>query len=203
MSKAVIVRALVLVVTLALAGCGMFGGRRDEAYKSSHEGRPLEVPPDLDAPSTSRSLSIPVTADAVGTGAAAETPDAAAAPPLDAAPGASIQPGDESALTVTDGVAGTWRRVGLALERSGVGEIVSRDEGAATYTVKSTVTERDGGFFSRMIGRDKVSVEEATRVVRVVAEGSGSRIQVEDESGSTVEDAAARKLIAAIRQRLG
>ena len=202
MSKAVIVRALVLAVSLVLAGCGMFGGKKEQAYKGSAEGRPLEVPPDLDTPSTSRSLSIPVTADAVGTEGAAD-PDAAAAPPVDAAPGASIQPGDESALTVTDGVAGTWRRVGLALERSGVGEIVSRDESAGTYTVKSTVTEKEGGFFSRMIGRDKVSVEEATRVVRVVADGSGSRIQVEDESGSTVEDAAARKLIAAIKQRLG
>ena len=203
MSKAVIVRALVLALPLVLAGCGMFGGKKEQAYKSSHEGRPLEVPPDLDTPSTSRSLSIPATADAGGTDAAALSPDAAAVPPVDAAPGAAIQPGDESALTVTDGVAGTWRRVGLALERSGVGEIVSRDEGAGTYTVKSTVTEKEGGFFSRMIGRDTVSVEEATRVVRVVADGTGSRIQVEDESGSTVEDAAARKLIAAIKQRLG
>jgi uncharacterized lipoprotein len=203
MSKAVIVRTLVLALPLVLAGCGMFGGKKEQAYKSSSEGRPLEVPPDLDTPSTSRSLSIPATADAAATDAASDTPDAAAAPPLDAAPSASIQPGDESELTVTDGVAGTWRRVGLALERSGVGEIVSRDEGAGTYTVKSTVTEKEGGFFSRMMGRDKVSVEEATRVVRVVAEGTGSRIQVEDETGATVEDAAARKLIAAIKQRLG
>ena len=200
MSKAVIVRALVIALSLVLAGCGLWGGRKEQAYKSSHEGRPLEVPPDLDAPSTSRSLSIPASADASGN--AAGQPDAAT-PPLDAAPASTIAPGDESALTVTDGVAGTWRRVGLALERSGVGEIVARDEGAGTYTVKSTVTEREGGFFSRMVGRDKVSVEEATRVVRVVADGTGSRIQVEDESGETVEDAAARKLIAAIKQRLG
>jgi hypothetical protein len=69
--------------------------------------------------------------------------------------------------------------------------------------VKATVTERGGGFLSRMVGRDKVTVEEATRVVRIVADGEGSVIRVEDESGATVEDAAARKLIAAIKQRLG
>ncbi len=199
MSKAVIVRAAVLAASLVIAGCGLFGGdKRREAYQGSREGRTLEVPPDLDTPETTRSLVIPETG--------AVEADSDTAPPSDApsaAPSARIEPGDEATLKLGDGVAGAWRRVGLALERSGVGEIVSRDESAYTFTVKSTVTERDRGLLSRMFGRDKVKIEEATRVVRIVQDGDGSLIRIEDESGATVEDTAARRLIAAIKQRLG
>ncbi|HET9482720.1 MAG TPA: outer membrane protein assembly factor BamC [Xanthomonadales bacterium] len=202
MSKAVVVGSLVLAACVALAGCGMFGGNKREAYEGSRAGRPLEVPPDLDAPATSRSLVIPAAGAAAG-----DSQPPSDASPSDGAPIASspsaIEPGTASSLKIGDAPAGAWRRVGLALERSGVGEILARDEAAGTYTVKSTVTEREGGLLSRMIGRDKVSVSEATRVVRIVADGDGSEIRVEDESGEAVEDAAARKLIAAIRQRLG
>lgn len=202
MSKAVVVGSLVLAACVALAGCGMFGGNKREAYEGSRAGRPLEVPPDLDAPATSRSLVIP----AAGAAAGDSQPPSDASPsdgaPIASSPGA-IEPGTASSLKIGDAPAGAWRRVGLALERSGVGEILARDASAGTYTVKSTVTEREGGLLSRMIGRDKVSVSEATRVVRIVPDGEGSEIRVEDESGEAVEDAAARKLIAAIRQRLG
>lgn len=202
MSKVTVVRSVVLAACVVLAGCGMFGGKKREAYQGSREGRPLEVPPDLDAPATSRSLVIPATRDAQA-GADHAAPSDASPSSTSTSGGATIEPGSESSLRVTDAVAGAWRRVGLALERSGVGEIVSRDEAAATYTVKATVTERKGGMLSRMIGRDKVTVEEATRVVRIVADGEGSVIRVEDEAGAPATDTAARKLIAAIKQRLG
>ena len=202
MSKAVLVRSLVVALCLVLAGCGMFGGKKREAYHGSREGRPLEVPPDLDAPATTRTLVIPATGDAAAATDAGVPSDASPSGLAPSAPSV-IEPGTESSLAVTDAPAGAWRRVGLALERSGVGEILARDESAGTFTVKATVTEREGGFLSRMVGRDKVSVEEATRVVRIVADGAGSVIRVEDESGDTVEDTAARKLIAAIKQRLG
>ena len=196
MSKAILVRTLVLVACCSIAACGVFGGKRRDAYQGSREGRPLEVPPDLDAPPASRSLVIP----AGGEGSADGSVAGESVPPSG---GASIEPGRASSLSLRDAPAGAWRRVGLALERSGVGEIVSRDEAAGTYTMRLSVTGREGGFFSRMIGRDKASVEEATRVVRITAEGEGSIVRVEDEAGAESTDAAARKLIAALKQRLG
>ena len=47
------VALLLAVVALgfALGGCGWFGGKTKE-YETSREERPLEVPPDLDAPAT-------------------------------------------------------------------------------------------------------------------------------------------------------
>lgn len=197
MSKAILVRTLVLAACCSIAACGVFGGKRQEAYKGSREGRPLEVPPDLDAPAASRTLEIPETGDA-----AAGDP-AVAGDPLPPSASSTIEPGDASSLSLADAPAGAWRRVGLALERSGVGEVVSRDEAAGTYTIRLSVTERKGGFLSRMVGRDKVSVEDATRVVRIHAEGEGSVVRVEDEAGAASTDVAARKIIAALKQRLG
>lgn len=191
--------AAVLVVA-TLSGCGLFGRGKSDAYRQSRESRPLEVPPDLDAPSTSGALVIPEVSSA-GADASGEVPaiDGAPSPP-DAG---TTDVGTESTLSLRDDVPGAYRRVGLALERGEVGEVVARDDTAGTYTVKTTVTERESGFFSRMFGREKVEVGEATRVVHVVAAGSGSTVQIEDESGAVIDDAAARKIISAIKRRLG
>lgn len=187
---------VLLLLALPMAGCGLFG--RKSEYERSRTARPLEIPPDLDAPSTAGALVIPETAAGSPSGTATAAPSAAPSP----APG-PIVAGDDATLKLGDAVAGAWKRVGLALERSAVGEIVSRDEATATYTVRSEVVERDGGFLSRMVGRDKVSTTTATRVVRIVADGEGSEVRIEDEAGQAVDDTAARRIIAALKQRLG
>lgn len=184
----------VAVLALALGGCSMFGVRSD--YEQARETRPLEIPPELDAPAQSGTMRVPEVAGATDAGAA----------PASSVPSA-IPAGEESSLAVADGVSGTWRRVGLALERSGVAEITARDEAAATYTVSGTTTaakKPEGGFFKRLFSSDDAGAPvAATRVVRVVADGAGSVIRVEDEQGQAVDDELARRLVAAIRQRLG
>jgi uncharacterized lipoprotein len=191
--------ALVLAAAL-LGGCGLFGSRTD--YSDSREGRPLEVPPDLDAPSTANALTIPQ-ASASGTPATASpaplTSELATSPP-------PVVAGDDATVAVSDSVAATWRRIGLALERSGVAEITARDDVAGTYTVAGTtsITRRaEGNFITRMFRSDSVESENVVRVVRVVADGAGSVVRVEDEQGTPVDDDLARRLIAAIKQRLG
>jgi uncharacterized lipoprotein len=118
-----------------------------------------------------------------------------------------IEAGPDARIAVVDSVAGAWKRVGLALERSGVAELVARDEASATYTVRGTtvITQRaEGGFIRRMFsGGDKERSETVTRVVRVVADGTGSVVQVEDEQGAATDDELSRRLVEAIRQRLG
>ena len=195
--KRLIVGVIAVAVSASLlSGCGFFGRNKSD-YRGSQESRPLEVPPDLDTPSTSNALAIP----AAGSGSTA------AAAPVDAAPagldGGDRNIGTESTLALTDGVSGAWRRVGLALDRAEIGEVTARDETAATFTVKTTITEREQGFFGKIFGREKVSVGEATRVVHIVPNGEASTVQIEDESGTVVDDAAARKIITALKARLG
>lgn len=44
----------------SVAGCSMFG-KKSDLYAQSGESRPLEVPPDLDRPSTDRAMALPDT----------------------------------------------------------------------------------------------------------------------------------------------
>jgi uncharacterized lipoprotein len=201
-------RTAVTILALALAiaatsGCSWFGRDKRPEYEGSQEARPLEVPPDLDAPSTTSALTIPDAGN--GTGSAY-----ASGAPSESAPVPSIPPppvaGRDATLRVTDGVPGTWRRVGLALERSNVGEVTARDEAGGTFTLTgtSTVTTRQGSWFKRLIGpNEKTTTEAVTRVVRVIADGSGSEIRVESEDGTQTDDEFSRRVIAALKQRLG
>lgn len=99
-----------LVSALVLAGgCSWFRQKVD--YQSSPESRPLEVPPDLDAPVTDPAMTIP----SVGGAAAAN----ASAP-----------------LRIDDSVDSAWRRLGLALDRIDGVEVTEKAQALAAYEVR-------------------------------------------------------------------
>lgn len=206
--------ALLAVVAAAslLGGCGFLNRhleRKNDEYKRAVESRPLEVPPDLDTPNSSGALSIPApaartasaapsTAPATEMSAAPAAPTAAAA----AAPGAVLS---GEGLSVSDTVANTWTRVGLALERSGAASIVARDDAAYAYTVETTGhTVEKPGWFKRAITFGRAGNKVAARVqltVRVSADGNGSRVSVEGGGDDAARDAA-RSLLQTLRERL-
>ena len=122
-----------------LGGCGMIRakfGNKSDAYKNSTQTRPLEVPPDLDSPNRTGALVIPGPSASTGTAVSVSAAPAAiivpsSAPPLEAQSLAG------EGFQVADSLANTWRRTGLALERSGVATIQSRDEAARTYEISA------------------------------------------------------------------
>jgi len=194
--------AVLAVAVMAAAGCSLFG--KESSYEQAKEARPLEVPPDLDAPATTGALSIPTPGEP---GSAETEPYAEGggeAVPSEAP--AEIVAGSESTLALTDSPSGAWRRVGLALERSEVGEIASRDETTATFTLNGTsqvAAKDDRGFFKKLFTSEKSESAAVTRVVRIRADGAGSRVTVEDEQGQPASDEFARRIISALKQRLG
>lgn len=206
---------ITLLAAVLLAGCGFMRehfGRKDPAYQLAPEVRPLEIPPDLHAPNDSSALSIP----AVGT-APARAPAATAAQTVVAAPPAAsgtaasapVAPGVTIAdgnLRVADTPENTWRRVGLAIERSGVANITTRDEEGRAYAVLTTgsAPAADGSWLTRALsfGRSsKGGVANVPLTVRVSADGNASRVSIE---GATDEASrkAARAVLAALRKRL-
>ena len=197
-----------LALVLATSGCSFLHTDRTN-YQNSHETKPLEVPPDLDSPPSASELTIPGS----GAGAAPRTAPVATSsndvPPSDTPTSSTPRPapgtyvGTETTLVLPDEAGSAWKRVALALERSGVMSVAGRDEAAGTVTLKQDTVTKEGGFFKRMIGRGGTKTESVTRVVRISAEGAGSRVRVEDESGRAIEDESAREIIAAIKQRLG
>ncbi len=190
----------VVVACLLLAGCSLFGARGDTRYLTAEERPPLELPDDVDRPNSATALVVPGDGSAV---------------PLSGEGPGIVPPGidevvsgptDTTRLVVDDTVSNAWRRVGLAIERSGVGSIDARDEAAGTYTVTGTTTEiarADVGWFGRLIGRDKPRNITVTRVVRVAAEAAGASVVVEDADGRRSTDSYSRRLIAVLRERLG
>jgi uncharacterized lipoprotein len=188
-------------MALGMSGCSWFGKR--SSYESARETRPLEVPPEFDAPSTANALSIP---SVDGSSSTASAP-ADSASSYEAVPTIPVEAGVPSSLHVGDAVSGAWRRVGLALERSGVADIRARDEVAGTYTVAGTIsvtTGDEGGFLKRMFTRERTETRDVTRVVRIVpAADGGSDVRVEDEAGQVADDAFARRVISALQARMG
>lgn len=191
---------LIAACAFALGGCSWFG--KGSSYEQSRASRPLEVPPDLDAPQTGAGMEIP------DTGSASTASDGTSAPAQSAPSSApqSIYAGDDATMNLSDSPTGAWKRVGLALERAQVAEITARDESAGTYTVSGVTRQKredQGGFLKRVFTRDKTESANVVRVVRIVASGEGSKVQVEDESGNAVEDELARRIISALKSRLG
>ena len=100
--------AVVAVAVLATSGCSWFRGKT--GYELSPESRPLEIPPDLDAPPHDGALSIPVVA--------------------------ASQRGIESqAFSLDDTPAGAFDRVGIALGRIEGVSISERSQLLTVYTV--------------------------------------------------------------------
>jgi uncharacterized lipoprotein len=175
---------------------------READYKSAQQANPLEVPPGLDNPPNAEALTVPdvggpqimVNGRVIG--------NAGAAPSAESAPPTAVVTGNS--LTLADDPASAYRRVGLALQRGGIGEISARDDNAMTYqlAVNSTVTtqsEEKGGFFHRLFHHSHSETRNVTGTVTVgvAASGSGSVVNVQGNQD------AVERVLTMLQQRLG
>jgi uncharacterized lipoprotein len=145
-----------IALLLSTAGCSWWRGRT--GYENSPESRPLEIPPDLDTPTTDPAMQIPAATGASTTAAAARS------------------------FIVADAAASTWRRLGLALERIDGVTIDSRAELLSVYNV---------------------SFQGSSFLVKVAAEGEGSRISTVNADGQELTTGAAALLLSRLKERLG
>lgn len=191
---------LFLLVPVALAGCQTIKAHnpfrhKEPTYKSAQQEQPLEVPPGMDQPATSEALAIPAPAGSAGNAGQAPAGAPAMAPPAVGAPAAA----GGASLTLADTPDSAYHRVGLALDRGGVGTVTGHDDAAHTYqvTVNATVTEKpQGGFFHRLFHRSKSETVTGNVTVAVEPQGSGSVVQ------ATGNPDAAARVIALLKQRL-
>ncbi|HET9818420.1 MAG TPA: hypothetical protein VFP92_04565 [Rhodanobacteraceae bacterium] len=199
---------LLLLAPIALAGCQTIKAHnpfrhKEPPYKSAQQERPLEMPPGMDQPPSSEALAIP---DA-GTGTASAAQPAMTVPPAIQTTSTSPEPAaaatatatGSASLTLSDTPDSAYHRVGLALERGGVGKVTAHDDAAHTYQVAvDTVvtTKPEGGFFHRLFHGSKSETVTGNVTVSVAPQGNGSVVEA---SGNP--DAAAR-VIALLTQRL-
>lgn len=193
-----------LAFVAAASGCTWLG-THDTGYQNSQEAPVLKVPAGLDQPSRSAALTIPASGNVTGIADPSGPPPALGANPMvpTRTPDHPRYIGSETSLTLTDDPASAFRRVSLALERTSVMRVASKDEAAGTITLMHDTVVREGGWFRRMTGRTSTKTESTPRIVHVMAEGTGVRVQIEDAQGQVVEDETAHEIIAALKSRLG
>ncbi|MEP6938525.1 MAG: hypothetical protein ABI846_02085 [Rudaea sp.] len=199
-----------VAATALLSGCGWMHRDKVEYYKGASETRPLEVPPDLDAPTSTKALVVPGSSAA----AAASMPASAAttaSPAMTPSP-ASLS-ADSTELHVADTVDSTWQRVGLALERAQLGKVTSKDEAARSYafefegSVDAAAVPTEHHWYTRVLhpfGGDKSTsraVKSALRI-NVSDDAGGARVSVGGGADDRAATAAARRVIEALRERL-
>src|SRR6185312_8067242 len=138
-----------VLAPIALAGCQTIKAHnpfrhKEPAYKSAQQEQPLEVPPGMNQPATSEALVIPSASSGAGAASSTAAPGAPAMTPT--APPSAVVPAAEgsTSLALADTPDSAYHRVGLALDRSGIGTVTAHDDTAHTYQVaiNTTVTQK-------------------------------------------------------------
>jgi outer membrane protein assembly factor BamC len=150
-------------------------------------GRPSD--PQLEAEMLSRllvKLGVPKASADATVAAAAQAPEAQAT----AVSTYARLNDDKASLTLDTDLDTAWRRVGLALDRSGF-TVESRDRKQGSYDIRlsdSDVEANRPGFFARMFGAKAVGDGLSRFRVTVQAQGKQAQVQVLSDTGKTVAD---------------
>lgn len=177
-TRSLVRNALLAVLAVALvgsSGCSWLRGKfgTENAYKRSQQNQPLEVPPGLDAPSTSGGVVIPDVSNNPYANAPAQAPVADVVP--------SSVPSVDS-FVLNDSLSSAWRRIGLALGKIDGVQVDERAQLLNSYSVRYL-----GQVFL-------IRAEQAGEQVRVVALGS---------DGRPLSGGAAAQLLGLLKARLG
>jgi outer membrane protein assembly factor BamC len=135
-------------------------------------------------------------------GAKEETARTAVASPVTAAPRARALSGQAAAtLQIDEGFDRAWRRVGLALDRSGF-SVEDRDRASGLYFVryvdpKSGATT-EPGFFAKLFSFGKSDTTQAPARYRIVVKADGERtnVSVQNAQGGPENGAVGQRIVA-------
>jgi outer membrane protein assembly factor BamC len=110
-----------------------------------------------------------------------------------------LTPATGTALQIDDTLERSWRRVGLALDRSGF-TVEDRDRGQSSYVVRyvdpKLAGQEDPGFFARVFtGARKEDLRGTRYQLRLSAEaGNASAVAILDDKGAAAKDDGARNI---------
>jgi outer membrane protein assembly factor BamC len=107
-------------------------------------------------------------------------------------------------VQIAEGFDRAWRRVGLALDRSGF-TVEDRDRKQGIYFVRYVATEADAkgepGFFSKLFGSTPAKSGEASKFqIAVKSEGEASVVSVRDSKGAPDASASAQRIAKVIAE---
>lgn len=166
----------------------VYVGERKES--TTWQARPSD--PDLEAEMLTRLLVKLGAKEEVARTAVAQAPEPPARARL-----LSGEPG--AALEVDDNFDRAWRRVGLALDRSGF-TVEDRDRSAGLYFVRyvdpKLANAEEPGFFAKLFGGDKGKASQLQRFrVSVKASGAKALVAVQNSTGAPDNGEAAKAIV--------
>lgn len=131
---------------------------------------------------------------------------AVAAPvPVAAARARVVQGKPAATLHVDDNFERAWRRVGLALDRSGF-TVEDRDRAQGLYFVRyvdpALAGQEEPGFFSKLFGGDKGDTGPKKFRLSIKTEGSGCSVSVLNSQGQPENGDAGKRIIALLVEDL-
>ena len=186
-------KVLLGVALVLQIGCNFIN--RSIVYEDARETPPLQVPRDLIAPAVNPALQVPAVAGV--------TANLAVTPPTIGNTVAAARTGFPRAANAVlslndDEAASAWKRVGIALERSGCCRVLSKNEAGLSYQVELTSAAPRPGFFKRMFTSEAPN----TMTVQVAAADGGTTVKVMDETGELRRDDAAMTVLGAVEARV-
>jgi outer membrane protein assembly factor BamC len=120
---------------------------------------------------------------------------AAAAPAQASARIASVN--NQPVLVVADGFDRAWRRVGLALDRTGF-TVEDRDRSQGTYFVRyvpPSAEKKESGFFGRLFSRAQPAERPLKYRINLRGEGQTTTVSVLDANGAPATAANAQRIV--------
>ena len=111
--------------------------------------------------------------------------------------------GNQPVVQISEGFDRAWRRVGLALDRTGF-TVEDRDRSAGTYYVRYVAPNPDKdkpGFFSRLFSRDTANAPQRYRI-SVKAQGESTTVAVLNTQGTPETSEDAKRIVQVIADDL-
>jgi outer membrane protein assembly factor BamC len=108
--------------------------------------------------------------------------------------------GKAHGLTIADGFDGSWRRIGLALDRSGF-TVEDRDRGKGVYFVRYAFSGADGGesgFFKKLLSfnfSDSKDPKAEKYQIVLTAEGTNTKLVVKNAKGEVDTSETAQNMV--------
>lgn len=184
---------LIAALGLQVMGCGLVD--RQIVYEDAAETPPLRVPSDLILPAPNPALQVPAVQ---GVASNVDTAPPTLGNTVAVARG-GLPRAANAILPLADATDSAFRRVGIALERSGCCKVLAKDPSGLSYEVELASAPPRPGFFKRMFGADAPS---SRMIVQVAAADTGSTVTVVDQAGATRKDDPAMTVLGAVEARL-
>jgi outer membrane protein assembly factor BamC len=136
--------------------------------------------------------------------ASGSTPGATGAAAAPASARIVALPGGAPAVQITDEFDRAWRRVGLALDRTGF-TVEDRDRSKGLYFVRyvdPATEKKEPGFFGKLFGAGSQQLPTIQYQIAVRTEGASSTVSVLDKAGGPAVASDAERIVKVLADEL-